>query len=145
MGKTIEINPFVHKNEHLESMDQEPYPNPKNLARFGNPREEKGEERIWRRIWAWGRATRSLETRGMTAAAIFAGLGHGKARAKSAEEEENSRTKPLGAGFKRPPQGHRTLLMWHQTHAQRGLQFGIAPDDGHRTLALASGASSHAR
>jgi len=33
----------------------------------------------------------------------------------------------------------------HRTHAQRGMQIGIAPDDGHRTLALASGASGHAR
>jgi len=33
----------------------------------------------------------------------------------------------------------------HRTHAQRRMQFGIAPDDGHRTLALASGASGHTR
>jgi len=32
----------------------------------------------------------------------------------------------------------------HRTHAQRGIQFGISPDDGHRTLALASGALGHA-
>jgi hypothetical protein len=33
----------------------------------------------------------------------------------------------------------------HRTHAQRGLQIGISPDDGHRMLALASGALGHAR
>ena len=32
----------------------------------------------------------------------------------------------------------------HLTHAQRGLHFGFAPDDGHRTLALVSGASGFA-
>jgi len=33
----------------------------------------------------------------------------------------------------------------HRTHAQRDMQKCIASDDGHRTLALASGASGHAR
>jgi len=32
----------------------------------------------------------------------------------------------------------------HRTHAQRGFQNSIAPDDGRRTLALASGALGHA-
>ena len=32
----------------------------------------------------------------------------------------------------------------HRTHAQRGFQIGIPPDDGHRTLALASGALGYA-
>jgi len=42
-------------------------------------------------------------------------LGHGEARAKAAEEEENGRAKPLGAGLMRPPRGHRTIFMWHRT------------------------------
>ena len=32
----------------------------------------------------------------------------------------------------------------HRTHAQRSMQKCIAPDDGHRTLDLASGALGHA-
>jgi len=32
----------------------------------------------------------------------------------------------------------------HRTHAQRGLQLGMSPDVGHRTLAVASGALGHA-
>ena len=37
------------------------------------------------------------------------------ARRESGEKEENRPRNPLGAGFMRPPRGHRTLFMWHRT------------------------------
>ena len=60
--------------------------------------------------------------------------------------KRNDRAKPWGAGFMRPPRGHRTLLMWHQT---RPVTTGLMRREDcilalHRTLALASGASGYA-
>ena len=45
----------------------------------------------------------------------FGGLGHREARSMATEEKGNGRAKPLGAGFMRPPRGHRTLFIWHRT------------------------------
>ena len=51
----------------------------------------------------------------MSAAASSGGLEHVEARATAAEEKRIGRVKPLGAGFMRPPRGHRTLFMLHRT------------------------------
>jgi len=78
------------------------------------------------------------------------GEGRGSARLK--KEEKKPAVRSPGRGLYAPAAGSPDALKVapdasgdHRTHAQRGLQFGIAPDDGHRTLALASGASGHAR
>jgi len=90
---------------------------------------------------------------------LFGGGGgsmiQGKARARLGEiEERKERNRPReapGRGLYAPAAGSPDALYVapdasgdHQTHAQRGLHFGFAPDDGHQTLALASGASSYA-
>ena len=72
----------------------------------------------------------------------------------AADREEGGKppAKPSGRGLYPPAAGSPDALYVapdasgdHRTHAQRGLHFGIAPDDRHRTLALASGASGDAR
>jgi len=78
-----------------------------------------------------------------------------RARGRTAVDQEERRkppAKPSGRGLYAPAAGSPDALNVapdasgdHRTHAQRGLHFDIAPDDGHRTLALASGASGHAR
>ena len=60
-------------------------------------------------------------------------------------KEKNRPREAPGRGLYAPAAGSPDASGDHRTHAQRGLRFGIAPDDGHRTLALASGASGHAR
>ena len=70
----------------------------------------------------------------------------------SAEEREKRPLEAPGRGLYAPAAGSPDALKVapdasgdHRTHAQRGLQIGMSPDDGHRTLALASGALGHAR
>jgi len=70
----------------------------------------------------------------------------------SAEKKEQRPLEAPGRGLYAPAAGSPDALYVapdasgdHRTHAHRGLHFGIAPDDGHRTLALASGALGHAR
>ena len=77
-----------------------------------------------------------------------AGRGRGK---RTGEEKDRPRDAP-GRGLYAPAAGSPDALYVapdasgdHRTHAQRGLHFSFAPDDGHRTLALASGASGHTR
>jgi len=53
------------------------------------------------------------------------------------EDGENLHEMPLGAGFMRPPRGHRTLFMWHRT---RPVTTGLMRREGcksalHRTMA----------
>ena len=98
---------------------------------------------------AQGKNGRSLGTRTSTAAAII-GHGHGFWR-RTRDEKKRPRDTP-GRGLYAPTTGSPDALNVapdasgdHQTHAQRGMQNGIAPDDGHRTLALASGAPGYAR
>ena len=71
--------------------------------------------------------------------------------AKSAEERKKQPLEAPGRGLYAPAVGSPDALYVapdasgdHRTHAQRRMQFCITPDDGHRTLALASGASGHA-
>jgi len=79
-------------------------------------------------------------------------LGHGRRSGEIEEGKEKLLAKPPGRGLYAPAVGSRDALKVapdasgdHRTHAQRGMQIGTAPDDGHRTLVLASGASGHAR
>ena len=95
-------------------MKQDPYPNPKDLARFGNPFEEMGEGRIWTKSGAG-------ELQGRRGWPGFDGGGGARAgrEARHGEIEEkgkeNCRPKLPGAGFMRPPRSHRTHLKWHRT------------------------------
>ena len=80
-------------------------------------------------------------------------LGHretGAARRDRRKRRGNRPPEAPGRGLYAPAVGSPDALNEapdasgdHRTHAQRGLQNGIAPDDRHRTLALASGASGH--
>ena len=80
------------------------------------------------------------------------GLRRVRARARLREEREKPSARSPGRGLYAPAAGSPDALKVapdasgdHRTHAQRGLQIGTAPDYGHRTLALASGAPGHAR
>jgi len=42
-------------------------------------------------------------------------LGHGRLSEIQERKKKNRPRNPLGAGFMRPPRGHRTLFMWHLT------------------------------
>ena len=82
----------------------------------------------------------------------FSELGHRRRSGEIAEGKEQPPVKHPGRRLYAPAAVSPDALKVapdasgdHRTHAQRGLHFGIAPDDGHRTLALASGASGHAR
>ena len=75
-------------------------------------------------------------------------LGEGRGSARSKKEEKKTAARSPGRRLYAPTAGSPDALKVapdasgdHRTHAQRGLHFGFAPDDGHRTLALASGAS----
>ena len=57
---------------------------------------------------------RSPEIRRITAAAV---LGHGHGEVWFERLKENHRESALGAGYMRPPRGHRTHLKWHRTMA----------------------------
>jgi len=99
-----------------------------------------------------GGRSRSPERTGITAAADSStqlGLGLG---GRGREEKENCSTHSPERGLNAPTAGSPDALKVapdasgdHRTHAQRGLKFGISQDDGHRTLALASGALWHVR
>ena len=59
-----------------------------------------------------------------------------EAWARSEEERRNGRETPPGAGYMRPPRGHRTLFMWHRT---RPVTTGLMRREGcisasHRTM-----------
>jgi len=74
-------------------------------------------------------------------------LGQGAGLGRERKRKKNGREMPLGAGFMRPPQGHRTLFTWHRT---RPVTTGLMRREVcilalHRTMALASGASGHAK
>jgi len=78
--------------------------------------------------------------------------GEGAARRDRRKRKRNRPREALGHGLYAPTAGSPDALNVapdasgdHRTHAQRGLQIGFALDDGHRTLALASGASGHTR
>ena len=90
-------------------MVQEPYPNPSCFAMERGSGEEKEGKSFPKH--SKGAGNRHTDDGGGGSAV----LGHGEARARAAEKGENGRTKPLDAGFMRPPRGHRTLLMWHRT------------------------------
>jgi len=68
-----------------------------------------------------------------------------------AEKKKNHPRRRPGHGLYAPATGSPDALKVapdafgdHRTHAQRGFQISMSPDDGHRTLALASGALGHA-
>jgi len=106
---------------------------------------------IWRRIWHEGEA-RGRRNQGRRRWRRIHGV---RARGRLGRRLEMIRkppTKAPGHGLYAPAAGSPDALNVapdtfgdHRTHAQRGLQIGTAPDDGHRMLALASGASGHAR
>ena len=82
----------------------------------------------------------------------FGDLGHGAWAAEVAGLEKRLPTRCPGRGLYAPESGSLDALNVapdasgdHRTHAQRGMQIDISPDDGHRTRALASGALGHAR
>ena len=111
------------------------------------PCEERERERAARRICAWREKPRGRRRRRTsTAAAISARLEHGRRRQRAGKEDTVSKSTP-GHGLNAPSVGSPDVLKVapdafgdHRTHAQRDMQNCIAPDDGHRTLALASGA-----
>jgi len=81
----------------------------------------------------------------------FGGLGHGVRLRRDSEKKQNRSRDTPGRGLYAPAAGSPDALKVapdasgdHRTHAQRGFQNGISPDDGHRTPALASGALGHA-
>ena len=82
----------------------------------------------------------------------FCELGHSTGTGADRKKEKNRPRDTPGRGLYAPAAGSPDALKVapdasgdHRTHAQRGFQNGIAPDDGHRTMALASGALGHAR
>ena len=71
-------------------------------------------------------------------------LGHRRSRAESRGRKEIGRAKTSGRGLYALAAGSPDASGDHQTKTQRVFYFGRPPDDGHRTLALASGALGHA-
>jgi len=74
-----------------------------------------------------------------------------RARARSRRRERNCRSKHPGRGLYVPAAGSPDAPYVapdasgdHRAKTHRGFQSGKPPDDGHRTLALASGALGHA-
>ena len=112
------------------------------------------KRRKGRRFGGGSGAGKALGRRGLTKPDDGGGIRRARARAAqrdSGEKEEKPPAKPSGRGLYAPAARSPDALYVapdasgdHRTHAQRGLHFGIAPDDGHRTLALASGASGYA-
>ena len=136
---------MTQRLEHLGGQSKGLTPNP-NLFAKKETRARKGKGRSPLADLARGKTPNSP---GNDARTTTAALGHGRGQRLKEEEEKLPRRAP-GRGLYAPAAGSPDALNVapdasgdHRTHAQRGLQFGIAPDDGHRTLALASGASGH--
>ena len=140
--------PLTHKIEHHEGMVQETHPNPQILARLNLRRwRMTGEES--------GTNLAQRKKRRSPGSRNFDGGGDSRARAQALAENKrrketaarHTRARALSARTGSPDAFYVApdVSGDHRTHAQRRMDFGIAPDDGHRTLALASGASDHVR
>ena len=107
-------------------MDQKTHPKYLKPRKIRSLREQIGEEADL----GAGKGYKVAGIKGDDGGGGSTELGHerGDARLGRREEErENRRAKPLGAGFIRPPRGHRTLLMWHRT---RPVTTGLMRREG---------------
>ena len=109
------------------------------------------EKILWSRA-AHGRERNFAGEKKSAGGGAFGDLGLGAGAAEIAGQRRQLPARYLGRGLYAPSAGSPDALYVapdasgdHRTHAQRGMQNCITPDDGHRTLALASGALWHAR
>ena len=123
-----------------------------DISRDLDPREKGRERRASGADLARGKLQCRRGSTNQPAAAALGHRGGGLARARSGERRKERPRDTPRRGLYAPGVGSPDALYVapdasgdHRTHAQRGMQIGIAPDDGHRMLALASGALGHAR
>jgi len=146
----VKNNNLIHSGNNSSTLwagFKKTYPNPNHLT--GNARRGKGSTPGRRSALKGGREVAG-EGRVLDGWGSAAVLGHGRGDSEKGEKE-NCRVNHPGRGLYATtagsPNAHNVAPDAsgdHRTHAQRGFRIGEPPDDGHRTLALASGALGHA-